>query len=89
MYTMYQIILEDTYDGTRKSFTRIFPNKIGDLQIEIMEIFQIIDAEINEPLRQKQFPAKSISITTLSPLDYPRGHWYRESMTTNYTSEIY
>lgn len=78
---MYFIILTNEYTRATKTFTRLFPNKIGDSTIGVMEVFQLIDAEINEPLRQQSQVTYEIEVLKYHPFDYPQGHWYRDQMT--------
>ena len=76
MYSMYQIVLKNEYDGKMQSFTRLFPKGTTT-----KDVFQLIHAEFNGPLEKQQLPINSILVTPLSPWDYPQGHWYRDQMT--------
>lgn len=76
MYTMYQIILKNEYDSTTQSFSRLFPQGTTT-----MDVFKLIHAEFNGPLEKQNLPINSIEIYSLSPWDYPQGHWYRDQMT--------
>ena len=87
-YTIWNIVLKDEYTGATQSFTRTFPNKIGDQILGIMEVFQIIDAEFNEPLRQQNCPINEISLERQDPWEYPQGHWYRDQMTNVNTMTV-
>ena len=85
MHSVYQIVLENEYDHTIKRFTRVYPNKIGHLEINLTEVFVLIWAEFNKPLESRQLPIYNVTIEKINWHEFPQGHWYRDQFTNNTT----
>ena len=71
--SIYKITTTDEYSKEEKSFERIFPARFS-----LMEVFEILDAELNTVNRANHCPVLEITIEKHDYYDYPVGHWYRD-----------